>query len=72
MDALVTLYDALMWPLVRILIVVMAVIFAAVIGGIIHLALTRPRAHDDEYGAWGDTGTWRGNKPAPDDEEDGL
>jgi hypothetical protein len=70
MDAFVTLYDALMWPLVRILIVAMVVILAAVIGGIVHLALTRPRAHEDEYGAWGDPGSWRGNKPTPDEEDE--
>jgi len=72
MDAAAILADALLWPLVRILIVAMAVVFVAVVGGIIHLARTRPSAHDDEYGEWGNTGTWRGNKPAPDDEEDEL
>ena len=71
MEAIATLSDALLWPLVRILIVAMAVVFVALIGGIIHLARTRPRAPDDDYGEWGNTGSWRGNKPAPDEKEDG-
>lgn len=69
---LATFPDLVTGPLVRVALLVFAVLVVAVLAGVVHLATARPRAHDDEYGTWGDTGSWRGGKPAPDEEEEGL
>ena len=69
MDALAALADQVVRPLIWITVIATIAIVASAVGGIIYLAKTRPRAHDDEYGEWGDTGSWRGNNPTPDDED---